>query len=148
MATGRGDQVDGLIRPLGGHQWARMPGMSGLPAGVSSTLGTATAFALATREAVGRRRLRRGRRVLLPQGQLALEIGDVFLCVRDPLLSLRQLPFAFRQFATKPIILSLQPLLYARVAWPLRLRHASHGTPIGSICTGPLNCYETTICHM
>jgi hypothetical protein len=87
--------------------------MSGLSTGLSSTLRAATAFALATREAIGGRRLRRGRRVLLPQGQLAFEIGDVFLRVRDPLLRLRQLPLAFRQFATKPIILSLQPLLRA-----------------------------------
>jgi hypothetical protein len=90
-----------------------MPGMSGLSTGLSSTLCAATAFALATREAIGGRRLRRGGRVLLPHGQLAFEIGDVLLRVRDPLLGLRQLPLAFRQFATKPLILSLQPLLCA-----------------------------------
>lgn len=137
MATRLGDQIHRLIRTLGGNQRARMPGMSRLPTGLSSTLRAATAVALAAGETIRRWRLRGRRRILLTQGQLAFEIGDVFLRVRDPLLGFRELPLAFRQFATEPIILSLRPLLCARVAWPLCLRHASHGTPIGSICTAP-----------
>ena len=104
--------------------------MSRLPATPPSTLGAATPFTLAAGEAVRRRRLRARGRVLLSQRQLSFEIGD-------PLLRIRQLPLAFGQFASKPIVLLLQPLLGIRELLPLRPRHASHGTPIASICTDP-----------
>ena len=114
-----------------------MPGMSGLPTGLSSTLRAAAAFALATSETIGGRRLRGGRRVLLPQGQLTFQVGDLFLRLRDPLRLFADLSIAFGQFPPKPINLMLQPLcsvLAACTRWP---RHAPHGTPIGSICTAP-----------
>ena len=54
-----------------------------------------------------------------------------------PRLGRAILPLAFRKLATQSIILSLQPVLGVRVGLPLRPRHASHRTPIGSICTAP-----------
>ena len=76
MATRLGDKIHGLIRTLGGKQWARMPGMSGLPTGLAATLRAATAFALAAGEPIGGRRLRGRRRILLTQCELPLQIGD------------------------------------------------------------------------
>ena len=104
----------------------------------------ATAFSLSAGKAIGGRRLRRSRRVLLPQGQLTFQLGDLFLGLRDLLRFLGDLlrlfgdvSIAFGQFAAKPINFVLQALrsvLAARALWP---RHPPHGTPIGSICTAP-----------
>jgi len=137
MATRLGDKIHGLIRTLGGNQRARMPGMSGLPTGLTSTLRAATAFALAAGKAIGGWRLRRGRRVLLPQGQLTFQVGDLFLCLRDLLRLFGDLPIAFGQFMAKPLNLVLQPLRSVLAARAFRPRHAPHGTPIRSICTAP-----------
>jgi hypothetical protein len=130
MATRLGDKIHGLIRTLGGNQWARMPRMSRLSTGLSSTLCAATAFALAPSKTIGGRRLRRGRGVLLPQGQLTFQVGDLLRLFRD-------LSIAFGQFIAKPLNLALQPLRSVFAARAFWLRHAPHGTPMGSICTAP-----------
>jgi hypothetical protein len=128
MATRLGDQIKGLIRTLGGNQWARMPGMSGLPTGPSLTLRAATAFALAAGETIGGGRLRGRRRILLPQRELSLQIGDA-------LGLLGNLVLAFGERSSQALNLLLQALLGVVALLSLGPRHASHGTPIGSICT-------------
>lgn len=83
--------------------------------------------------------------MLLPERQLMLKIGDLLLGVPDSLLRVSdlllrvgQLPVAFHQRATQPLILPLQALRAVRVALPrLRPRHALHGTLIASTCTAP-----------
>ena len=130
MATRLGDQMNRLIRPLGGNQGARMPGMPGLPPGLSSTLRAATALALAAGEPIGGRRLRGRRRILLTQRELALQIGDA-------LGLLGNLALAFGELPAQALNLLLQALLGVFVLLSLGLRHAAHGTPTGSICTAP-----------
>jgi len=130
MATRRRDQIKGLIRTLGGNQWARMPGMSGLSTGLSSTLGAATAFTLTAGETIGRRRLRSRGRILLTQRELSLQIGDA-------LGLLGNLALAFGELPSQTLNLLLQPLLGVFALLSLGPRHVSHGTPIGSICTAP-----------
>ena len=130
MATRLGDQINGLIRTLGGNQGARMPGMSGLPTGLASTLRAATAFALTAGEAIGGRRLRGRRRILLAQRQLSLQIGDA-------LGLLGNLALAVGEFPSQALNLLLQALLGVLALLSLGPRHVSHGTPIGSLCTAP-----------
>jgi hypothetical protein len=130
MATRLRDQINGLIRTLGGNQWARMPGMSGLPTGFSSTLRAATAFALATSETIGGRRLRGRRRILLTQRELSLQVGDAVGLLGN-------LALAFGELPSQALNLLPQALLGAFALLSLDLRHASHGTPIGSLCTAP-----------
>jgi hypothetical protein len=128
MATRLGDQINGLIRTLGGNQRARMPGMSGLPTGLSSTLRAATAYALAAGETIGGWRLRGRRRILLTQRELSLQFGDA--------LGLRgNLVLACGEFPSQALNLLLQALLSVFALLSLGPRHASHGTPIGSVCT-------------
>jgi hypothetical protein len=62
-----------------------MPGMSGLSAGLATAFHAPPAHPLLTREAVGGRRFRRGRGILLPQRELPLQtinlarlVGDLF----------------------------------------------------------------------
>ena len=107
--------------------------MSGLPTGLPSTLRATTAFALAAGEAIGGRRLRRRRRVLLAQGQLPFQIGDLFLGLRDPLRLLGVLLPESLIFASQPLDVRIRcsPLLRPP------FRHSSDGTPIGSSCTAP-----------
>jgi len=64
------------------------------------------------------------------------------LQVLDPLGLLRDLAITLGELTPQVLDFLRQPFLGA-LAWPppLRLRHASHGTPIGSTCTDPLNCY-------
>ena len=130
MATRLGDQINSLIRPLGGYQEARMSGMPGLASGLASTLRAAPAFALATGEPIGGRRLRGRRRILLTQRELALQLGDA-------LGLLRHLALAFGKLPSQAFNLSLQALLGAVAFLSLGPRHASHGTPIGLTCTAP-----------
>ena len=129
MPTRLGAKINGLIRPLGGHQWARMSGMSGLPTGLSSALRAATAFALATSETIGRGGLGRRRRVLQSQRELPFQ-------VRNALGLLGDLAFTFGELTTQSLNLSLQTLLGVAQLL-ISFRHAAHGTPIGSTCTAP-----------
>jgi hypothetical protein len=72
------------------------------------------------------------------QRQLTFEIGDLFLRVSDVFGRLRPLRLTPGQFATESFVLSFQPFHSLRTALPsLGLRHALHGTPVGSICTAP-----------
>src|SRR6202521_4155796 len=147
MPTRVRHQIHHGLDALERHQRPQMPAMPRLPASPASTLLPTAAKALSAGEAVGRGRLRCGRRVLLPQRELPLQIGDPFLGVRDPPFGLLQLPFTFGQFATKPFVLLLQSLLGVRT--PVRSfspQHATDGTPIRSICTDrPLNSYGETV---
>ena len=120
------------------HQRPHMPAMPRLGATPASTLFPAAPEPLSAGEAVRRGRLRCGRRVLLPQRELPLQIGDPFLGVRNLPFGILQLSFTFGQFATKPFVLPLQSLV--GVPTPVRSfspQHATDGTPIRSTCTAP-----------
>ena len=104
--------------------------MSRLPAGLSSTLRAAPAFALATSQAIGGRRLRGGRRVLLPQRELPFQIRNALGLLGDPV-------FTFGELTPQALNLLLQTLPGVLARLPAPFRHAAHGTPIGSICTAP-----------
>ncbi|MEP7308741.1 MAG: hypothetical protein ABJA98_24810 [Acidobacteriota bacterium] len=137
MATRLGHQIHGLIGTLGGHQWARVPRMTGLSPGLASTLRAAPAFALASREAIRGRRLRGGRRVLLSQRELSFEIRDLSFLLGDLLGLFGDLSLTLDQCVTKAFNLLRQTLSAIVLAPACGPRHASHGTPIGSICTAP-----------
>src|SRR5262249_48915283 len=88
-------------------------------------------------EAVGRWRLRRGRRILLSQRKLPFEIGNPFLLLR--ILSSESFVFA-----PQPLELVCLTRRLVDISTRLRLprrpaprRHARYGTPIGSTCTDP-----------
>lgn len=117
MTTRVGDERHDRIHSLGGDQRSRVAWMTRLTTALPSTLGAATPFALASGQSIGGRRLRGRRRVLLPQGQLVFQVGNLLCCVREVLLGvrdllrpLRKLPIAFSHLALQPIILALQPL--------------------------------------
>ena len=74
---------------------------------------------------------------LLSQSQLTFQVDDLFLGLCDLLGLFRDLSIAFGQFTAKPFHLVLQTLLSVFALPSLGPRHAPHGTPIGSICTGP-----------
>src|SRR5712691_11767710 len=98
--------------------------MARLAARLPPAFQAATSFPLSAREAVGGRRLRCRRRVLLSQGQLPFQVSDLFFRLRDLLRLFGDLSIAFGQFTAKPLNLVLQPLrsvLAARALWP---RHA------------------------
>jgi len=136
MPTRIGDQINSHVHAPGWDQRSRVAGMSRLSTGLPSTLRAAPPCALAASEPIGGRGFRRGRGVLLTQGQLAFQIGDPFLRLGDLLRLLGDLPIALSNLATKPVILSLQSLLRVRAAPPpFGLRHSSHGTLIASTCT-------------
>ena len=135
MPTRVRHQIHHDLDALERHQRPQMPRLA---ASRASTLPPTAPESLSAGEAVGRGRLRCGRRVLLPQRELPLQIGDPFLGVRDPPFGILQLPFTFGQFATKPFVLLLQLLLGVRT--PVRSfspQHATDSTPIRSICTAP-----------
>src|SRR3990172_5942266 len=111
--------------------------MARLPARLPAALAPTASHALSASESVRRWWFRGDRGVLVAQRQLTLEIGDLFLRVDDFFGRLRQLPLTLGQFATESFILPFQPFLGRCTAPPSRLRHALHGTPIGSICTDP-----------
>ncbi len=139
MPTRVWKEFDHLIDALERDQRPTMAGMPWLATWLSTALGPPASHALVPGESVRRRRFRGRCRVLLTQRQLAFQIGDLLLRFRDLLLGLRKLPIAFSQFATQAIKFSLQ-LLIVRAA-TFQPRHASHGTPIASICTDRLNRY-------
>jgi len=97
-------QIHHGLDALERHQRPQMPAMPRLAASPASTLLPTAPEPLSAGEAVGRGRLRCGRRVLLPQRELPLQIGDPFLGVRDLPFGVLQLPFTFGQFATKPLL--------------------------------------------
>jgi hypothetical protein len=96
------DEVDDRLHVLEGHEWAVMPRVARLPAGVAPTLDTPATDTGLSREAVGGGGLRRRRRVLLPQCELPFEIGDPFRLLR--------------QLLAKLFVLPLQPFDLVRVA--------------------------------
>jgi len=69
--------------------------------------------------------------------QLAFKMGDLLLRVGDFFGRLGQLSLTFRQFAAESFVLAFQPFLGVIARLSLGARHATHGTPIGSICTAP-----------
>jgi hypothetical protein len=66
--------LDGDIHALARDQRAMVAGMSRLSPAGATALQAPAPFPLATGEAIGRRRLRRQRRVLLAQRELMLQI--------------------------------------------------------------------------
>jgi hypothetical protein len=71
----------------------------------------------------------RVRNLLIGFGELPLGLGELLRLVRDS-------PIAFGKLAPKAIVFPLQ--VFRIRAIPLvRPRHASHGTPIAAVCTGP-----------
>ena len=137
MTTRLGDEIDGGLHAISGDQRPRVARMAWLSARVAPTPLAATSFARSAGEPIGGRRLRRGRRVLLSQSQLTFQVDDLFLGLCDLLGLFRDLSIAFGQFTAKPFHLVLQTLLSVFALPSLGPRHAPHGTPIGSICTGP-----------
>lgn len=138
MPTLIGDKIDDRGHALDRNQRPRVSRMPGLPSRLPVALLPATSHALATGEPVRSRWFRCRGRVLITQRQLPFEISNLFLRVRDLLCRLRQLPRSISQFAAKTLVLVFQPFCCIRAALsPLGLRHASNGTPIGSICTDP-----------
>jgi hypothetical protein len=128
LPTGIGDQVNGRVHTLGGNQQPRVARMAWLPARLASTLAAAAPFALPASEAIGRRRLRRRRRVLLSECELTLQF-------RDPSGLFPDLPFSLGKLLTQSLNLTLQTLVGIIALLFVRPRHDSHGTPIGSRCT-------------
>ncbi len=111
--------------------------MAGLAAWLTATFAPTATHALAARESIRRRRLRRDRRILVPQRKLPLQIRDLFLFVRDLPGLFGDLLFALRERASQAFHLLLQSLCGVLVLLSLGARHGSHGTPIRSICTAP-----------
>ena len=138
MTTRLGDEVDHGVHAIAGNQRPRMPAMSGLTARLASAFPAATPFTLLAGQAVGGRRLRCRRRVLLPKCELSFEIGN-------PLLLLAVLlpeSFVFLPQAlnlTRPtsglIDIATRTIRFRRR--PASGRHAGYGTPIASTCTDP-----------
>jgi hypothetical protein len=138
MATRLRDQMHGLIRTLGGNQWARMPRMSGLSTGLAATLRAATAFALAAREPIGGWRLRGRRRVLLPQCELPFEIGNpllVFGVLLPESFVLLPQPLDLLSLARRLVVTDTRIIRVPRC--PTSADHARYGTPTVSTCTAP-----------
>jgi hypothetical protein len=124
------DEIHDRVHALGGDQRSRVTGMAWLSAGLASTLPAAPPCALTPGKAIGRRGLRRRRRVLIAEGELTLQFGD-------PLGLLSHLPLTFGKLPAQALHLVLQPFLSVRPLLSLGPRHASYGTPIGSTCTAP-----------
>ncbi|HUC77759.1 MAG TPA: hypothetical protein VMS04_20830, partial [Vicinamibacterales bacterium] len=82
IVTAVRNQIHDGVHTFGRHHRPRMPGMSRLSTGLSSTCDAPTAFTLSAGEAVRRWRLGRGRRILLSQRELPFEIGDPLLLLR------------------------------------------------------------------
>jgi hypothetical protein len=123
-------EIDDGIQPLHGNQRPRMTRMAQLSAWFAAALHATTSCARPSREAVGGRRLRRRGRILLTQRELSFQIGDA-------LGLLGNLALAFGEFPSQALDLLLQVLFGALALQSLGPRHVAHGTPIGSICTGP-----------
>jgi hypothetical protein len=116
-----------------------MSGMADLTAGVAPAFLAAPSLALATREAVGRRRLGRRGRVLLAQRELTFQIRDMprllgdffaesFDFVFQPLDLWRSAAFWIGRRLTRTGSCLLRPPCPPRT-------HSSHGTPIMAGCT-------------
>jgi hypothetical protein len=131
------DEIHDGLHPLRRNQGTAVAGVPRLTATAAATLGPTAANALPSGEPVGRRRLRRGRRVLLSQRQLTFEVGNAFLRVGNLFLRLVQCPFTVGQFAAQSLVFSFQPLAIVGALPLFSPEHASHGTPIGSTCTDP-----------
>ena len=111
--------------------------MAWLATRLAAAFASTTSHALLSGQSVRGGWFRGDRRVLVAQRQLPFEIRDLFLCVGDFLRRFRQSSLAFRQFVPESLVLAFQPFFGVRIAPSLPLRHALHGTPIGSICTDP-----------
>lgn len=68
-----------------------MTGMTGLTARLPAALRSAASLSMATRQPVGRRRLRRGRRIVGAQGELSFQIRDLLLGCSELLVAVVQL---------------------------------------------------------
>jgi hypothetical protein len=130
VMTRGGDEVNGRVHVLSGHQRPRVAGMARLAARHAAALPTPAPDALPTGKSIGRRWFRGRCRILLPEGELSLEFSDA-------LGLFSKLSLALGQLSAQALILLFQPLLGVLGPSSLRPRHASHGTPIRSPCTAP-----------
>jgi hypothetical protein len=130
MPTPRRPQVDDLVDAIFGHQLAAVAWMAGLAAGPAPTLLAAPSQPLFARQPIRRGWLRGARGILLPKSELMLQLFDALGLLSD-------LPIALGKLPTQTLDFLLQPFLGVCVSRPFRSRHALHGTPIASICTGP-----------
>jgi hypothetical protein len=138
MATRGRNDVDPVIHAGERHEGTAVSAMAQLTAWLPPTRGATAPFPLTARESVGRWRLRGRSGILLAQGELAFQIRD--------------LSIALRQFLPEPLILSLQSLdflcrgtiaigglLSTRSSGSRRSRplgtHEPYGTLVMSACT-------------
>jgi hypothetical protein len=124
------DMMDHAVYAVRGHQRTRVPRMAGLAARLAAALAPTAANPLSAGETVRGRRLRGDRRILISQRQLTFQIGDALGLLGDLALALGQLP-------AQTLNLLLQAFVDVLALLSLGPRHASHSTPIRSICTDP-----------
>ena len=111
MTTGGREDINHVSHALGGDRRSTVAWMARLAARLAATLLTAAALPWPARQAVGGRRLRGGRRVLLAQRQLTLQIGNLFFRVGDVLFRLDDLLLSFGQSFTHVVKVALQSLI-------------------------------------
>ena len=139
MPTRVREHVDHGIHTCGRHQRATMAGMPRLAARFAAALRAAAPFPWTTRQAIGRRRLRGGRRVLMAQRQLPFQVRDLLLGRRQLLVAVLQLPPKTRIFDGERLgrrgrwVMCSAGALGSR---PQRCSHSPYGTPITPGCTG------------
>src|SRR5260370_36000098 len=112
----------------GGTQSAMMPRVSGLGAGFAPALALSTTRPLVAGESVGGRWFRGIGRILFPQRQLPLQIGDLLLRVGNLLLrvgnllgAFDNLSFALGYLTAEFVVLALEPLIIPVQLLPARL---------------------------
>jgi hypothetical protein len=143
VATALGHQLDRRVHTLGGNHRPRVGGMSRLPARLAAALLSPASDALAAGESIGRGRLGSRGRILLLQGELSLEFGDSLLLVG--VLSAKALVLFTEALKLARVALSVVAFGVSFARRPTVARHARYGTPIGSTCTAPLNCYVSSM---
>ena len=138
MTTRVRDEFDDRVHALGRQPAAASARMPRLTARLPPTLHPPPAFSLLAGEAIGGRRLRGRGRVLLPQRELAFEIGDPLL-VFDvlPPESFVLLPQALDLLGPASSLLGTGTRITRFARCPTSARHAPYGTPTGSTCTAP-----------
>src|ERR1700720_1491821 len=112
----------------GGNQPPMMAHVSGLGARLAPALALSATRPLVASQAVGGRWFRGIGRILFPQPQLPLQIGDLLFSVGDLLLRVRNLLgafdnlfFAFGYLTAQFVVLAVEPLIVPVQLLPARL---------------------------